>query len=355
MPIHNEQLLGSHILIIDDNQMNLEVVEATLDSAGYTHITGLSKPQNLAQLMQQERFDLVLLDINMPIMNGFAVLDLFTSDFTPEQCPPIIMLTAQHDVNSRVRALEAGASDYVVKPFNRTELLKRILIHLENWHLKRRLKQENQQLEQKVLLRTKALEAAQLEMIYRLGRAAEYRDNETGNHVKRVSLLAKRIAEQAGMPRDFCELIAIASPMHDIGKIGVSDTILLKPGKLTDEEFLIMQDHVKIGAEILENANSSLIQMAREIALTHHEKYNGKGYPHGLKGENIPISGRIVAIADVFDALTSKRPYKRAWRTEDAINLIIREKGEHFDPHLVDIFVTLVPELDRLFTGFRDE
>lgn len=344
----------SQILIVDDNQTNIEVIEATLASDGYSNFTCITKSLQLSNLLQTQAFDLVLLDINMPLMDGFSVLALFKQLLAKDLIPPIIMLTAQTDEGSRIRALESGASDYITKPFNRTELLKRVGIHLENWHLKQALKLENKTLEMKVQQRTQALEKAQLEMIYRLGRAAEYRDNETGNHVKRVSLFAQAIAEELGMDPAFCRLISVASPMHDVGKIGVSDTILLKPGKLTDEEFLIMQNHVKIGAEILSNADSPLLEMAYEIALTHHEKYNGKGYPHGLKGDDIPLSGRIVAIADVFDALTSERPYKKAWTVEAALQLIEREKGEHFDPELVDVFIKVLPRVQEICARYRD-
>jgi putative two-component system response regulator len=347
-------LQTSAILVVDDNQTNIDLIEATLTSVGFSNLTLITKPLILNDLILEQTFDLVLLDINMPLFDGFAVLSLMQQKLTKSQRPPVIMLTALADEASRVKALEAGASDYVTKPFNRIELLKRISIHLENWHFKQALKQENQTLEQKVAERTRALEAMKLDMIYRLGRAAEYRDNETGNHVKRVSLIAQAVAEELGMDATFCSLIRVASPMHDIGKIGVSDTILLKPGKLTDEEYVLMQNHVKIGAEILANGDSPLLQMAYEIALTHHEKYNGKGYPNGLIGQAIPLSGRIVAIADVFDALTSERPYKNAWSTEEALALIQREKGQHFDPQLVDVFTAVLPKVITLCSQFKD-
>lgn len=355
MQINSQDLLNSSILVVDDNQTNIDVIEATLESAGYLHITPVTQPLDLMQLLTQKSFDLVLLDINMPIMDGFAVLTLLQQTLESQTLPPVIMLTAQADENSRVQALEGGASDYITKPFNRIELLKRVSIHLENHHTKYLLSLENKRLDEKVRERSAQLEKSKLEMIYRLGRAAEYRDNETGNHVKRVSLIAELIAQQMAQSVEYCHLIQVASPMHDIGKIGVSDTILLKPGKLTDEEFRLMQDHVQIGAEILENGDSPLLEMAYEIALTHHEKYNGKGYPNGLKGDNIPLSGRIVAVADVFDALTSARPYKEAWPIEKAVHLIEREAGEHFDPKVVDAFLAKLPEIKVIANQYRDE
>jgi putative two-component system response regulator len=342
------------ILVVDDNQTNIDVIQATLESADYQNISAVTQPLDLIQLFAEQAFDLVLLDINMPIMDGFAVLAMMKQALEADKQPPVIMLTAQADEQSRVQALEGGASDYIVKPFNRIELLKRVEIHLEN-HLQRHLlKTENQLLEKRVQTRTLALEQAKLDMIYRLGRAAEYRDNETGNHVKRVSLIAELVAKKLGQPQDYCRLIQIASPMHDIGKIGVSDTILLKPGKLTDDEFRLMQDHVKVGAQILENGDSPLLDMAYEIALTHHEKYNGKGYPNGLQGEDIPLSGRIVAVADVFDALTSTRPYKQAWPIEKAVNLIESEAGEHFDPEVVAAFLAVLPEIKTIASQYND-
>lgn len=354
MEIKQADLVTSSILVVDDNKTNIDVIEATLESADYQNITAVTQPLELMQLFAEQAFDLVLLDINMPLMDGFAVLAMMQQMLEADQRPPVIMLTAQADEDSRVKALEGGASDYITKPFNRIELLKRVAIHLENFHAKRLLKSENQLLDQKVSERTAELEKAKLEMIYRLGRAAEYRDNETGNHVKRVSLIAELIARQLDQDEDYCRLIQVASPMHDVGKIGVSDTILLKPGKLTDEEFSLMQDHVKIGAEILSDSDSPLLQMAYEIALTHHEKYNGKGYPHGLKGDAIPLSGRIVAIADVFDALTSERPYKKAWPIEEAVGLIEREQGEHFDPKVVQAFLQVLPEIEVISAQLHD-
>ncbi|QCU90250.1 HD domain-containing phosphohydrolase [Thiomicrorhabdus sediminis] len=354
MEVKVSDLKSSKILVVDDNQVNLNVIEATLHSLDYHNITCIKQPLDLIKLFEEQSFDLVLLDINMPLMDGFAVLALMQQMLDSDTLPPVIMLTAQVDEESRVKALEGGASDYITKPFNRIELLKRVSIHLENHHAKRLLKSENDILDQKVRERTAMLEKAKLEIIYRLGRAAEYRDNETGNHVKRVSLIAEAIAEELGQDREYCQLIKVASPMHDVGKIGVSDTILLKPGKLTDEEFILMKGHVKIGAEILSESDSPMLKMAYQIALTHHEKFNGTGYPHGLKGQEIPLCGRIVGLADVFDALTSERPYKKAWSTKSALELILQQKGEHFDPDVVEAFLKVFPKVEAIATQFVD-
>ncbi|MGC9386321.1 MAG: HD domain-containing phosphohydrolase [Hydrogenovibrio sp.] len=343
-----------HLLVIDDQQMNLDLVCDLLQSEGYRHIHAIKDPLQLNSVLQEWDIDLILLDINMPVLDGFASLALIQQAFAEEATPPVVMLTAQNDQDNRVKALRSGASDYVMKPFNRYELLKRIEIQLENWLMKKALRQQNHALEHKVRERTQALEEAHHEIIYRLGRAAEYRDNETGNHVKRVSFFSEKIALEAGLGEAVAHMIRIASPMHDVGKIGISDSIMLKPGKLTDDEYAEMQRHVEIGGEILEGYNSEVLKLAYEIALTHHEKYNGKGYPKGLKGEDIPISGRIVAIADVFDALTSERPYKKAWPVERAAQLIESEKGAHFDPFLVDCFLKVLPDLLEIKSIYSD-
>lgn len=349
-----QDLVDSSILIIDDNQINIDLAKATLEFDNYQNIVTTTSALDLNDLLSEFAFDLILLDINMPEMDGFSALTQIKKLLEPDQRPPIIMLTAQTDQESRIRALENGASDFITKPFNRIELLKRVAIHLENYLAKKILRLENQQLDNTVQIQQQELEQAKLEMIYRLGRAAEERDNETGNHVKRVSLISELVAAELGKSEEYCKLIKIASPMHDVGKIGVSDTILLKPGKLTDEEFRLMQDHVKIGAKILADSDSPLLQLAYDIALTHHEKFNGKGYPHGTKGHNIPLCGRIVAIADVFDALTSKRPYKEAWPIEKAVGLIEREKGEHFDPEVVEAFLKVLPSVLNVANKYHD-
>ena len=193
--------------------------------------------------------------------------------------------------------------------------------------------------------RNRQLEKTRQEIIQRLGRAAEYRDNETGMHVVRMSHFSEALAKKANLSKEQCDLILQASPMHDVGKIGIPDNVLLKPGKLEGEEWTKMQTHVEVGASILSGSDSKLMQLAEEIAMTHHEKYDGTGYPNGLKGEEISIEGRIVPICDVFDALTSVRPYKKSWTVEDAVELLKKEKGKHFDPDLVDKFVSILPEI----------
>ncbi|MDG6773800.1 response regulator [Thiomicrorhabdus sp. ZW0627] len=343
--VPSEVLRQAKILVVDDQEVNLELVQDVFESRDYSNVITCSNPLHVAGILNETPVDLILLDINMPVLDGFGVLSLINQKFSGGYKPPVIMLTAQNDQSNRNKALNSGGNDYVMKPFDQNELVKRVELQLENWFLRKRLMEQNQKLDQKVRERTKELNEANLEIVQRLGRAGEYRDNETGNHVKRVSLFSYWIAKQCGLSEEHARLIELGSPMHDIGKIGVSDNILLKPGKLSSEEFQAMQNHVLIGAKILEDSKSEVLKVAYKIALTHHEKYDGKGYPNGLSGKDIPIEGRIVAIADVFDALTSERPYKAAWSVEKAIDLLEKEKGKHFDPDLVDCFVQVLPEI----------
>jgi putative two-component system response regulator len=255
------------------------------------------------------------------------------------------VLTAELTDETRERALSNGAKDFVTKPFNRVEVLQRIYNMLEVRILHKRLKNQNQALEEKVRERTRQLEESRLDIIERLGQAAEYKDNETGEHIIRMSHSAYLLAKAAGYSEDEAVLIREAAPMHDIGKIGIPDYILLKPDRLDEEEWRIMQTHVTIGAKLLDNSDHPLIQKARTIALTHHEKWDGSGYPGGLKGEAIPLEGRICAIADVFDALTSERPYKQAWSVQAALNMLQEQSGKHFDPTLIGLFISIVDEV----------
>ncbi|MDH5407631.1 MAG: two-component system response regulator [Gammaproteobacteria bacterium] len=325
------------ILVVDDQPVNVKLLEKVLAAEGYQNVHSTTDSRQAADLYQQHHCDLVLLDLNMPHIDGFGVMEQMKE--ITEDYPPILVLTALKDRDSRVKALEGGARDFVSKPFDRVELLSRIRNMLEVRLLNKAMKNQNIVLEQKVRERTQELDETRLEIIRRLGRAAEYRDNETGLHIIRMSQYSQLLALASGMSEEEGLMILNASPMHDIGKIGIPDSILLKQGKLTPEEWEIMKTHAAIGAEIMSGHPSPLMQMAREIAITHHEKWDGSGYPKGLSGEDIPLVGRIVAIADVFDALTTKRPYKKAWPLEEAIDHIKENKGSHFDPALVDTFI----------------
>lgn len=342
------------IMTLDDQPLNTELVNSILMVNGFTNHRTLNDPLDLSDALKESPVDLLLLDLNMPVLDGFSVLDMLDTQFGKLDKPVVIMLTAQGDKESRIKSFDAGASDYVTKPFDQIELIKRIEIQLEKRALTKQLVEQNDHLEKMVQQRTADIRDAYQEILARLGRASEYRDNETGNHIKRVSYFAEIMALDMGLGSSYADLIRVATPMHDVGKIGISDTIMLKPGKLTPEEFEIMKTHVNIGAEILSGHPSEFLQMAHDIALTHHEKFNGSGYPNGTVGEEIPMCGRIVAIADVFDALTSERPYKKAWPVQEAVDLILSESGQHFDPQLVDCFMRVLPQWLEVKEKFAD-
>jgi len=329
-------------MIVDDDIANVRLLEKILVTSGYHHVVSTHDPNQVMSLYKEHESDLILLDLNMPLLDGYGVMEQLDT-LTNGALPAILVLTAQDTKNFRLRALENGARDFVSKPFDVDELLLRVRNLLEVQMVQKYMRHQNEILEQKVLERTQAMHESRLQVVRRLGRAAEYRDNETGLHIIRMSSMAVVIARAAGMDEGQCELLLHAAPMHDIGKIGIPDNILLKPGKFEADEWAIMQTHAQIGADILDGDNSDLMKMAHVIALTHHEKWNGKGYPNGLAGKSIPLVGRITALADVFDALTSKRPYKQAWSVEKSVDFIIEESGQHFDPVLVEVFIKNLP------------
>lgn len=339
-------------LIVDDDKVSCTLLEATLKAGGYTDIHLTQNPFEVGSLMDENQYDLIILDINMPGINGFTVLSIIQQQ---DEFLPVMMVSGDEDSEAVIESLRLGARDFIRKPFKKAELLHRVETNLEHWFLHRFLKLEQDFITIETQRQTQELQKAKFEIIERLGRASEYRDNETGNHVKRVGLISKLIAKEVGCDDEYCKLIMLAAPLHDVGKIGIPDTILLKPGKLTLSEYKTMQQHVQIGGEILSDSSSSVMRMAHEIALTHHEKFNGQGYPNGLSGNDIPLSGRIVAIADVFDALTTERPYKLAWSIERAIEFISSEKGNHFDPELVDAFIKISTTLIGKLRDLQDE
>ena len=343
-----------HLLVVDDDPVNVKLLERVLAQAGYTRVSSIQNPFDVVDVLQRDDIDLILLDLNMPGLDGYGVMEQ-VGRLALDVPPAILMLTAQSAMEHRLRALESGAHDYVNKPFDRIELLARVR-NLLDWRVARKeLHQQNQELDARVRARTRELYETRLEIVRRLGRAAEYRDNETGMHIVRMSRYSVMLAEQAGMSPEACDLLLNAAPMHDIGKIGIPDRILLKPGKLDADEWEVMKTHTLIGAEILSGSESELLLMAKEIALTHHEKWDGSGYPHGLAGESIPLVGRIVAVADVFDALTSERPYKHAWTVEQALQFLHEHAGTHFDADLVALFERNMDEVDRVRQRYPDE
>ena len=329
------------ILIVDDQKANVTLLKHMLQAAGYADIVGTTDPREVGDLYRQYPFDIVLLDLNMPGFDGFQVMAQLTA-MEHGSYLPVLVLTAQPDSPTRLRALQSGAKDFITKPFDRLEVLTRIQNMLEVRLMHNQMRDQNQMLEERVRERTQELSNTRLEIIRRLGRAAEYRDNETGLHIIRMSKFSACLGRAAGLNEGQAEMLLDASPMHDIGKIGIPDRILLKPGKLDAEEWAVMKTHSSIGAEIL---SGSLMQMARSIALSHHEKWDGSGYPNALKGDGIPRVGRIVALCDVFDALTTVRPYKNAWSTEAALSYINENAGKHFDPDLVCRFGEVLPDI----------
>lgn len=347
----NADLKAGHIIVVDDEPANLKLVERVLDVGGFKNVTLIEDPTTVIEEYNKKGADLFLIDLNMPVMDGFELIEALTG-LNDEFLPPILVLTAQQAQEYRQKALDAGARDFVTKPFVVNELLARVKNQLEMRQAQSMLRQQNQHLEEKVDERTKELQVAhqllhesRLQVVRRLGRAAEYRDNETGLHIIRMSYISVIIGRAASMSEEDLDLLLNASPMHDIGKIGVPDQILLKPGKFEPEEWEIMKTHAQIGADILSGDDSPMMAMAREIALTHHEKWDGSGYPNGLKGESIPLVGRISAIADVFDALTSARPYKKAWEVDAAVDYIKEQSGKHFDPQLIEYFIENLSEI----------
>ena len=354
------------ILVVDDEATMRRLLEKLLRMEGYDVSLASSGEQALSELLKHGA-DTVLLDMRMPGMTGLDVCRQIRNH--PRSLhTPVVFITAVNDRELRRKGMEAGADDFLSKPFDEVELLARIRNCVRVKRYYDNIEQQKEQLEVAVRDRTAALNEAiakltqsqldlrnsQEETIYRLSRAAEFRDDETGQHLQRMSRYCQLIAQRIGLDEATCELLRIASPMHDVGKLGIPDRILLKPGKLTPDEFTIMKGHAEIGYRILVCSNATPLKMAATIAHTHHEKWDGNGYPRGLKGEDIPLHGRIAAIADVFDALTSARPYKPAWALEDALQLMRTNRGTHFDPTLVDVFFDALPEVLEIRERFVD-
>ncbi|MFC3093929.1 two-component system response regulator [Alteromonas sediminis] len=333
------------VLVVDDTPENIDVLTGVLKSH-YKVKAALNGKVALKLASGKNRPDLILLDIMMPDMDGYEVCQKLKSDPVTAKIP-VIFVTAKSEIEDEQKGFDLGAVDYITKPVSPPIVLARVKTQLAMFDQARHL-------ENLVKKRTEELEETRVEIIRRLGKAAEFKDNETGMHVIRMSWFSRFLAEALGEPEDWCELLYNAAPMHDIGKIGIPDRVLLKPAKLDEDEWEIMKMHANYGAEIIGEHPSPLLQLAKEVAINHHEKWNGKGYPNGLKGEEIPLSARIVAIADVFDALTSERPYKKAWSEEKAVALLKEEAGEHFDPTLVPLFISCLPKVREIQQQYRD-
>ena len=334
------------LLLVDDTPTTLDVLREIL-SPHYRLKLATNGERALQIAGTEPRPDLVLLDISMPGMDGYEVCRRLKAD--PATRPiPVIFCTALHDIEDEAEGFRAGAVDYLIKPVTEPLVLARVATHVD-------LYRHRQQLDALVRERTQELEETRLQIIRRLGRAAEYKDDETGTHVIRMSHFARLLALAAGCGEVESERLFQAAPMHDIGKIGIPDQILQKPGVLDAEEMAVMRKHPAIGARIIGNHANPLLKTARLVALSHHEKWDGSGYPYGLEGEQIPLVGRIVAVADVFDALTSERPYKPAWPVERACAYLQEQSGRHFDPRLVQLFVAAMPEVEAIRGRYQRE
>lgn len=331
----------ARILIVDDQPSNVALLEGILQDEDFTSFRSLTDSTQALAVFLEYQPDLVLLDLQMPFMDGFAVMKQLRACVPAGDFLPILILTADITPEAKRRALTEGAQDFLTKPFDQVEVVLRIQNLLRTRSLHVQLQGQNQLLDLKVRERTAELEATQVEILERLALAAEYRDDNTGEHTKRVGQTSAQIAEALGWLTADVELLRRAAPLHDVGKIAIPDSILLKPGRLTVEEFEQMKTHTTKGAQMLSGGLFPLLQLAEQIALTHHERWDGSGY-FGLREQAIPLAGRIVTVADVFDALTSERPYKKAWPLDDAIEEIQRQSGRQFDPSVVDAFLKVI-------------
>lgn len=333
------------ILVVDDTPENIEVLVNILRD-NYEIKAAVNGTRALKIAQTTPRPDMILLDIMMPGMDGYEVCRQLKADPLTSEIP-VIFVTAKDETADEEKGFNVGAVDYITKPISPSIVQARVKTHLA-------LYDNNRNLVSEVHDKTRELHETRLKIIQRLGRASEYRDNETGMHVIRMSHYSRMIARDYGGNESWVDMVFNAAPMHDVGKIGVPDSILLKPGKLDAHEWELMKKHAEFGAEIIGREKEPLLQMSRIIALTHHEKWDGSGYPNGLKGRDIPLEGRVVAIADVFDALTSERPYKKAWTVEDAVECIKDGRGKHFDPELVEVFLNTLPEVLEIKQAYKD-
>ena len=358
----NELILDSKILIVDDKEDNVLFLKKLLNRQGFSQVLETTDARKALTMYTDEQPDLIMLDLMMPHLSGFEVMASILKQLGVNDYLPIIVLTADTNIEARHRALNEGAMDFLTKPLDAKEVMQRTsnLLHTRVLHQKQ--KNYNRLLEKAVQERTEelhhvnvelkkvnhALRNANAEVLERLAQAAEYRDDDTGKHTQRVGKLSASIATELNLGERLSQLITQAARLHDVGKIAIPDTILLKAGALTPDERRTMQNHCEIGANLLQGGTNSLLIMAERIALTHHERWDGTGYPAGLSGANIPIEGRIVAIVDVYDALTNSRPYKKAWPQEKALELIRSERGKHFDPEVTDAFLTVIQNSSAL-------
>jgi putative two-component system response regulator len=339
--VSRDRLLRARIVAVDDQPPNLRLLERLLGSAGFQSVQTVTSGHEAVEIFRHSPPDLLILDLHMPDLDGFGVLERLAPWVQGPAYVPVLMVTADQQATVRQRALALGAKDFLAKPFNRTEVVLRILNLLETRFLYLQLQEHKQALEATVRSRTHELELARLETLDRLALAADYRDDSTGAHTRRVGDLAARLAEVLGLSEADVELLHRAAPLHDIGKVGLPDAVLVKDGPLGSDEMALMRTHPAIGARILSGSRVGLLVLAQEIAESHHERWDGQGYPHGLAGDRIPSSGRIVALADAFDAMTHPRRYKPQLSLDEALAEVARESGHQFEPRLVDALFRL--------------
>jgi putative two-component system response regulator len=349
----------SLILVVDDEDRNRRLMDALLVPLGYEVILA-SDGEEALRKVQETPPDVILLDIMMPGISGFDVARKLKEN-EETKIIPIVMVTALQDVENRIKAIEAGADDFLSKPVDKTELQARVHSLVQVKAYNDHIRNYQKELEAEVAKRTEELrkafetiKTASLDTIYRLSRASEYKDEDTGAHIKRMSNYSAAVARQMGLSNETMETILYAAPMHDVGKIGIPDRILLKPGQLDPDEWKIMKQHAFIGGKILSGSDSGFLKLAEVIALTHHEKWDGSGYPIGLRGIAIPLAGRIAAIADVFDALLSRRPYKEPFPLEKSFAIIREGRDSHFDPDVVDAFFAIKGEILTIKEEYTD-
>ena len=371
----DESLRSSKVMIVDDEPINVKLAQKYLSLGGYRNFVSTHDSRQALALIEAEQPDVLLLDIMMPHVSGLDILGTLRGNPLWTHLP-IVILTASNDHDTKRRALELGASDFLNKPVDPSELLPRIhnvlMVKKHHDHIQR----YSHELESEVLRRTAELARSRQEVIHCLARAAEFRDDDTGKHVMRVGRYARLIAEQLGWPADAAAMLEQAAQLHDIGKIGIPDAILLKPGKLTREEFEIMQKHsgygrqithglpenennilcghTELGSRLLASTESPILALAAVISMSHHERWDGSGYPLRLAGEKIPLEGRITAVADVFDALSTRRPYKHAFPLEECFQILEDGRNTHFDPRVLDAFFARGEDVIRTHAELAD-
>lgn len=353
------------VMIVDDTAENLRLLSEMLSGTGY-RVRAFSGGATALQAARRDPPDLILLDIGMPGMDGYQVCEALKQD-DDLRGVPVLFLSALRDINAKIRAFSTGGLDYIEKPFRFEEVEARVKTHLQLRQLQLQLEEHNERLELRVAEQVREISDAQVATIEALAKLAESRDDDTGQHVERVRTYSMVLADsirsrgsKANLNEGFVNTIYRASPLHDIGKVAIPDAVLRKPGRLTTAEFDLIKTHTVIGAQTLEVVqeqypNNAYIRMALDIVRSHHEKWDGSGYPDGLRGEAIPLPARIVALADVYDALRSKRPYKDPWTPERTVNTIVDDSGSHFDPNVVEVFLAVADDFGAIHDRLADK